>query len=145
MRKQQEPRIKWEGERSTQGRRVRICVFRRTCISTSMTAYRYLSPSLPPTLLSLSISSPFATSCVHACESRAARKIAALARPTIIEGSAARNLARACVRACLRACLPVCVPACTRICMYVCTRVRFSEEFFSRATHTVGGCYPCSV
>ncbi|KAL0104102.1 hypothetical protein PUN28_017060 [Cardiocondyla obscurior] len=44
-------------------------------------------------------------SCMRACEPKAARKIAAFAKPTIIEGSAGRSLARACVRACV---LPAC-------------------------------------
>lgn len=84
-------------------------------------------------LLSLSItalSQPRA--CVRVSQ-RAARKIAALAKPTIIEGSAGRSLAcvRACVRAYLRArayvwsCVSMCIP--------------FSEEFFPREARTVRG------
>lgn len=81
---------------------------------------------------------------------RAARKIAALAKSTIIEGSAAVAAAltlrvmracaciyvRACVRAFVRAYLRVHIPACTnaRVVVHVDVRcIRFSEEFFPRS------------
>jgi len=79
---------------------------------------------------------------MRACEPRAARKIAALAKPTIIEGSAARSLACTCVRACVRAWLRARAYVWSRVSMCI----RFPRNFFpEKRAHTHRLCVLCSI